>query len=144
MEEWREKLLVEATQRYGATLESLDRKKELALDRCEMEKKIIRALREAPTWFFGGPSIYIRTPNHKLAHDVVRALRMKLTKTASSTGISYQGVKEGISIDVYGPKEIPGCKLIKKEVVVPAHTETKYELQCNGGEKAERTVEGVR
>lgn len=140
MEEWRNKLIVEAETTFRDIVAGIDRtasrNRSTAARALEMKRKIIAALRE-PATVRGHTSIYVSTHNHLLAHDVAKALHVQLIKKGERDGVNYRGKKDGIPIDVYGPEESPGCKIIKKKVYVPGHTTMKYELQCKGGKDDE-------
>lgn len=92
----------------------------------EIKKRIVRELREEPAWMFGGTSILVRTENHLLAHDVVRALGIKLKREAEDS-FHYRGVFEGIDITVYGAGVVLGCRIVPKKVTKVV---TEYEVVC--------------
>ena len=136
MEEWQEQLIKEAER--NAT-KSLDRTMGDAEERCaklmevyRIKKRVVLALREEPLSLFGDLSIYMKTENHKLVHDVTKALGMKLERSAQADGFNFTGKYKDIPICVYGMSEVPGCKIVANKVMQEV---TIYETVCNEEEK---------
>ena len=143
MEEWRENLFARAKSNYNGKLISAKRSYETTLKRLEqamlLRQKIIEQLRTDTLWISDGDSLYIKANNNSIAHDVVRATGVTLTKKAQSDGLNYTGEKDGVTICVFGKSSPPGCVLVRRTRIIPEHEEAYYELDCNP--KKEEQVE---
>lgn len=133
MEEWKEKLIAKARADFDKSvesmLESVKRRRRRNYETMNLKIRAIQALREQPQDVWGDDSVYIITENHLLAHDIAREFHVKLEKKGRDDGVNYKGKIDGnVGINVYGPTEIPGCKLVKKTRQV---TEHYFELECN-------------
>lgn len=136
MEEWQEQQIekaMEQTEREQIrTMANAEKRCDRLMEAYKLKKQIILALREEPLGMFGDDCVYIRTENHELVHDVSKALRIKLKRTAQSDGFNFTAKIGDIRICVYGMKEVPHCKIVAHKVMQEV---TKYETVCNEEEK---------
>lgn len=128
---WRARLINEAeeTAKRATQNEMESHTKNLAKIQkaLQLKRRLIKVLREEPTWVVGNAIIMIRSENHKLAHDVAKELHIKLDKTAQGDGFNYKCNYNGTHIVVYGAREAVNCK-------ITSHKETReitiYEQVC--------------
>jgi hypothetical protein len=118
MDNWRQEMIKDSEKRLLHVIEN-------AVDGHKLRLKVIDVLIE-PAFVFGDTHIYVSTKSHKQVHAIAKALGEKFTKHVADDGLNY----EGKFVTVYGEIQPPGCKLIKKEVLVPARMKTVFELKC--------------
>lgn len=136
MEEWQQQLVEEAMERteraQERTMVNAEKTCQKLMETYKIKKQIILALREEPNSIFGETSVYIKTKNHELVHDVSKTLRIKLKRTAQADGFNFIAKIGDISICVYGMQEVPHCKIVAHKVMQEV---IEYEAVCNEKEK---------
>jgi len=129
MEEWKVKLLAKIERDYGNELERMGRRRDRLLKVKQMKIKLAEQLRSEPMNLFGDEQIYLETAHFEHAHDVAKALHVRLNKGAESDGVNYRGKVDNVRVNVYGPETIPRCRIVREEKEV-THTEVTYKLVC--------------
>jgi len=93
----------------------------------KLKKRIVDVLREEPEWVFGAvDSLFIKSKNHLLAHDIAKELGIELKRTGEDS-FHYRGEYNGMNICLYGAEEVFGCKIVPKKVMKEV---TEYEVVC--------------
>jgi len=133
VEKWRLELEREAINARGLALGRFQREyKEKTRDAyktLELKLRIIDTLRTEPESVFGDTSVFVRTEDHLLVHDVAKALNVKLDRTADDNGFQFAAEVGNISVRVYGVQNVPHCRIVPKIV---RKSITVYTAICNG------------
>jgi hypothetical protein len=140
VEKWRTDLMNKAKSEAEIAIESEQRdyeKKKAKIWRVyDLKLGAIASLRERPDMMFGSTAMFVRTSDHKLVHDISKALGVRLDRSADRDGFSFKGTVDEVSIIVYGVDTVPHCRIVPHKKMVEV---TEYETVCNGDEAKQET-----
>ncbi|RLE67071.1 MAG: hypothetical protein DRJ38_00425 [Thermoprotei archaeon] len=131
---WKRALKKEINREFEGDIRLLQEQRRRILRAYELKLKILQILERPVEAIFGSTKVYIRTFDFRVAHELSRKLGIIFWKDTDSYGATYTGQYNGIEIEIYGIKQLPGCKLVPKTRTV---TETYYEIVCGGESDAD-------